>query len=322
MRSLIWLTVVLATLWGGWWVLGSRGVKTAAETWFADQSAQGIEAGYEDLAVWGFPSRFDLTVTAPHLFDPASGLGWRAPFAQVFAMSWKPWHLIAALPGGQVISSPDQDITLDATRLMASLLLVPGLDLTLNEAVIEGEGLAVSPSVNGVAAVDKLVALIRAEDGSGARYRLGVKATGLVFDVPDLPPSKAEVRLDAHLTLSAPLDRLAGHSHPAPRRVDLTEARLIWGDLNLRATGSLAPDLAGYAAGQIDITVENWRKALPLLQATGLIAPEFVPVLERGLEVMAAEGANPTVLTLPLIAQGGRISLGPLPMGTAPYWGD
>ena len=92
MRGLIWLTVILAGLWGGWWLVGSRGVEAAARGWFDAEVAQGRVATYETLAVRGFPSRFDVTVTAPRLSDPARGIGWQAPFVQVFSLSYKPWH--------------------------------------------------------------------------------------------------------------------------------------------------------------------------------------------------------------------------------------
>lgn len=326
MRGLLWVTVVLAALWGGWWVVGSRGAMAAAEGWFAQAATEGRRAGYEDLAVAGFPNRFDLTVTRPHLGDPATGFGWQAPFAQVFAMSWKPWHLIAALPGGQVITTPDARITLQSDRLMASLLMVPGVDLALSEAVVEGAALALSPSYGGVEGVARAVASIRAEEGGVNRYRLGLALSDLAV-APEVVASglaaKVEtVTLDATLGLSAALDRNAGQTPPALRQLALRDMQVRWGDLTLQASGDLAPDLSGYAAGRIDIRVTGWRLLPPGLVALGLIAPGFAPSLERGFEMMAAQGADPEVLVLPLVAKAGRMSLGPLPLGPAPYWGD
>lgn len=320
MRGLLWVTVVLAGLWGGWWVVGSRGVKAAAETWLAEQGS------YEDVTVAGFPNRFDLTVTGVNLSDPATGIGWRAPFAQVFAMTWKPWHLIAALPGGQVFSLPEGEVTLDGQGMMASLLLVPGQDLALSEAVVQGEALQLSPGLGVLQGMAKAVASIRAEDSRANGYRLGLNLQAVQV-APDwaaaagLPGMIDEGFVDATATLSAPIDRHAGAVAPELRQVDLTGARLNWGKLQLFAKGALASDEAGFAAGQIDIRVENWRLLPPLLVSLGLITEGFAPALTRGLEVMAAEGEDADVLTLPLIAQSGRMSLGPLPLGAAPYWG-
>ncbi len=320
MRGLLWVTVVLAVLWGGWWVVGSRGVKAAAKGWLAEHGR------YEDLTVAGFPNRFDLTVTGIELSDPASGIGWRAPFAQVFAMTWKPWHLIAALPGGQVFSLPEGAVVLDGQEMMGSLLLVPGGDMALSEAVAQGADLRLSPGLGVLQGAEKAVASIRAEAGGYHAYRLGldVKKVQLLSDwamAAGLPGLIDEGFVDATVTLSAPIDRHAGETRPGLRQLDLTAARLNWGDLHLFAKGTLTRDEAGFAAGQIEIRVENWRLLPPVLVAAGVITAGFAPALTRGFEVMAEAGDDPAVLTLPLIAKAGRMSLGPLPLGAAPYWG-
>ena len=319
MRGLLWVTVILASLWGGWWVVGSRGVKAAAAGWLAEHGR------YEDLSVAGFPNRFDLTVTGVEVTDPASGIGWRAPFAQVFAMTWKPWHLIAALPGGQVFSLPGGPVTLDGTGMMGSLLMVPGGDMALSEAVVQGEALALSPGFGAVTGAAKAVASIRADDSRTHGYRLGASLQSVTVS-PDwaaaagLPATVEEVFFDANLGLSAAIDRRMAATPPVPTRLELTAARVRWGALKLSAKGGLQADAAGFAEGQIDIRVENWRMLPPVLVAAGIIAEGFAPALTRALEVMAEQGGTPDVLTLPLTAKGGRMSLGPLPLGAAPIW--
>lgn len=320
MRGLIWVTVILAGLWGGWWVVGSRGAKAAAESWLAEH------ATYDELSVAGFPNRFDLTVTGLEMADPARGIRWRTPFAQVFAMSWKPWHLIAALPGGQVFSLPEGEVTLDGAGMMGSLLLVPGGDLALSEAVVQGADLRLAPGLGVLRGAAKAVGSIRVDESRTHGYRLGLAvqdiavegawATGL-----GLPERLDEVFLDAQLGLSAPIDRHLGASRPVVARLAVTAARVNWGELRLSAKGEWQADAQGYPAGQIDIRVENWRLLPPVLVAAGVIGAGFAPALTRGLEVMATEGGEPSVLVLPLVAAGGRMSLGPLPLGPAPYWG-
>lgn len=320
MRGLVWLTVILAGLWGGWWLVGSRGVEAAARGWFEAEAAAGRVARYESLEVRGFPSRFDLTVTAPELADPAKGMGWRAPFAQVFAMSWKPWHLIAALPGEQEFSVSGQEFGLDGARMMGSLLLVPGPDLALSEAVVEGDALVLTPVGAAPVSAERAVGSIRSE--GAAEYRLGLAVDSLGIDAAlataaGLGATIEAVALDATVRLSAPLDRHAGQSRPALRALDLTEARVLWGDLKVFAKGALDPDAEGLASGEISVRVENWRLLPPLLVAMGAITPGFEPSLTRGLEIMAAQGEDPNVLVVPLVAKAGRMSFGPLPLGPA-----
>jgi hypothetical protein len=52
--------------------------------------------------------------------------------------------------------------------------------------------------------------------------------------------------------------------------------------------------------------------------ALGLIRPETAPTVERAGESLARIGGNAEVLTLPLVFAGGRMSLGPIPLGPAP----
>lgn len=319
MRGLIWVTVILAAIWGGWWVVGSRGAKAAAEVWLAEN------ARYEALTVAGFPNRFDLTVTGLQMGAPDRGAGWRTPFAQVFAMSWKPWHLIAALPGGQEFFLPEGVVRLDGTGMMGSLLLVPGGDLALSEAVVQGADLRAAPGFGVLTGAAKVVGSIRQDETRENSYRLGLAVTGASLAADwaaglSLPGRVDEVFVDANLGLSAPIDRHMGDVRPLAERLEVAAARVNWGALKLSAKGELAVDAAGFAAGQIDIRVENWRLLPPVLVASGAIAEGFAPALTRGLEVMAEAGEDPAVLILPLVAKGGRMTLGPLPLGPAPVW--
>lgn len=324
MRALIWIAVVLATLWGGYWFVGAQAAKAGAESALA---AQGVQ--YQELAVAGFPNRFDLTLTGVKVDDPATGLGWQAPFAQVFAMSWKPWHLIAALPNDQVITLPDQRLDLESARMMGSLQLVPGPDLALEEVVVEGDALRLASDAGWVLAASRLVGSTKADPTRDNTHRFGLSVLGFAPDpalvtalaATGLPATIEDIHIDGHASFDAPLDRHAGQRQPRLIELDLTEARVVWGPLKLFAKGDLARDAMGFAAGEITLRVEGWQALPPLLATVGAITPDFAPVLERGLQVMAQTGGDTGVLTLPLVAKGGQMSFGPVPLGPAPYWG-
>lgn len=325
MRALIWITGLLVLLWGGYWAVGSRSVKAAAEGWFAEQTTRGLEASYDDLAVQGFPNRFDLTVTGLALRDPATGTGWQAPFAQVFAMSWKPWHLIAALPNAQTITLPDQSLQLNSARLMGSLLLIPGPDLALNEIVAEGEALQLVSTAGWQMAAEKLVLSSRRDETRQNAHRLGLSVRGLVLDAgfaaaAGLTGRLEDIHLDATAQFSVPLDRQIADTRPRLLALEVTEARLLWGGFKISAKGEWVRDATGFASGEIAIRIEDWQSLPRVLAALGVIAPDFAPTLTKGLEVIAQSGPDPEVLTLPLKARDGRMSLGPFPLGPAPDW--
>jgi hypothetical protein len=58
---------------------------------------------------------------------------------------------------------------------------------------------------------------------------------------------------------------------------------------------------------------------VPVLVAAGLITADAAPTVTRALELLVQQGNDPSVLTLPLAFQQGRMSLGPLPLGPAPF---
>ena len=70
------------------------------------------------------------------------------------------------------------------------------------------------------------------------------------------------------------------------------------------------------AAGKLDAASEITED---VLVAAGLITADAAPTVTRALELLVQQGNDPSVLTLPLAFQQGRMSLGPLPLGPAPF---
>ena len=58
---------------------------------------------------------------------------------------------------------------------------------------------------------------------------------------------------------------------------------------------------------------------VPVMVALGLIKPEVTETVTRAMELLAQQDGTPEVLDVPLVFQNGRMSLGPVPLGAAPY---
>ena len=327
MRKLLWVLITLSVLWSGYWFVGAAVVRAGAEQWFADQAAQGITAEKTSLTVAGFPNRFDLTVEGLSLADPKTGIGWTAPFAQIFAMTWKPWHLIAALPPSQTIRLPDQEIGLTSTRLMASARARPDMSVPLAEVVVDGSALQATSSQGWSLGAASLIFAVRADASRDAAYDVSLDVKGVAPDpeflatlapTSDLPPQIAVIRATLNARLSAPLDRHAGTTKPLLTGLEVQDVLLTWGDLGITAKGLIEPDADGYAAGRVEIQLTNWQRLIPLMVATGAVKPEVAPTVENMLKAMALQGGAEDVLTLPLTLAKGRMTLGPLPLGPAP----
>ncbi|MDP2740744.1 MAG: DUF2125 domain-containing protein [Pseudorhodobacter sp.] len=327
MRTLMAVVIGLALAWSGYWLVGADALETAAHDWFADQTAQGRLASHDSLVVHGFPSRFDLTIQAPKLADPATGLGWQAPFVQILSLSYKPWHIIAALPETQQFFTADQVITLTSTHLKASLIVKPGSALALDRIAVVGEGLQAVSSLGWQIAADHARFASRQDTTQRNAHQIGIELTDLAPDPgliaalsgqSDLPALIAIARLDAVVSLSAPLDRHAGQTQPRLTALAVKEGLIRWGSMVLYAKGSITPDAQGLAQGRINLRAENWPEALTVATEIGLISPEVAPTLDRALTLLAEQSGQALILDLPLSFQSGYMSLGPIPLGSAP----
>ncbi|HLQ18746.1 MAG TPA: DUF2125 domain-containing protein, partial [Tabrizicola sp.] len=309
MRKLLFLMVVLTVLWSGYWYVGSTAVRDGVTTWFADAARQGITAENAGVTVAGFPNRFDLTIDEPKLADPVSGAGWQAPFVKVFAMTWKPWHIIAALAPDQVVTLPDQVVTVGSADLKASLRAKPSTDLPLAEVRIAGTSLDLASDQGWTLALGDFTVGLRADEALGPTgYEFGFDLAPLTPDpaflsavkavtIPDVPPSDLPATVDAlwgsvFLTLSAPLDRHAGEARPLLKRVEINQFNLTWGQLAASASGVIEADANGYAAGKVTIDVTNWDRLPAVLVAAGLIKPEVAPTVIRGMQALAAQSPD------------------------------
>lgn len=321
MRALLWVTVLAFAAWSGWWWFASDRARQGAEDWFAAQHAAGWQAERQQIAVAGFPNRIDLTITQPRLRTPDGDWGWQADFLQLFALSYKPWHLIAAPAARQQVLTPLGPLLVESQKLQSSLVLVPGPDLALERFQIAGEALAVSGPVQ--LGIGRLALATRPTPERALSHDIGLELTAITpppalrsaLPAGLLPPEIGLLRLDAALALTAPLDRHIAQTRPQPATLMLRELRLDWGTIALRATGELVPDAQGYAEGRIDLQLSGVHEVLELAQAIGLVTPETRPAWESVLGSLAPAGE---ALDLPLRLSGGLIQLGPMTLGPAP----
>lgn len=324
MRWLLWVVLIAAAAWSGLWVAGARMLDRALADALA-QAAPGVSA--QSHSVTGFPNRFDVTLNNLRLQDPLGGTGWQAPFVQVFALTYRPWHTILALPPEQRLIWPDGGLTLRADKLQASLVLRPVTTLPLDRLTVVGKGLEVRPDFGVGATVASLAFGTRPDPSGENAHEIGLALEGIAPDpaalalLPpgtDLPPTTDMLRLDAVVGFSAPLDRFAPQSRPAVTRIDIRALSFAWGDILLGGEGSLAPDRDGLAEGRIALRLNHWRKAIDAAVALGALRPEIAPTWAEFARRLAEAGGNPDRLDLPLIFARGRMSLGPIPLGPAP----
>ncbi|EKE45702.1 hypothetical protein OCGS_0319 [Oceaniovalibus guishaninsula JLT2003] len=319
MRILFGLIVVAALTWSGLWVMGARLAKERLVGWFAEQQDQGRVARNDGIAVRGFPNRLDATVTAPELADPATGWGWSAPFVQIMTLSYRPNHVIVALPDRQNVGTPLGDVDVASERLRASAVfdLAPGFPL--DRATLVGSDVALTLDATSVAMAEMRLAVDHLPDpgGSGA-YRVGADLTQVTSRSGLDLPSIDEVRLDATLIYDTRWQSRGTTERPRLTRIEISDAGALWADAEIGAEGTLDIGPDGRPVGQIDLRVENWRMLLNMAEVAGLTPAATRARTEQALGFVEMLSGTEGVIEVPLIFEDGRIMAGPMTIGPAP----
>lgn len=328
MRKLIYILIIAALAWGGYWFVGATAVERGLSSWFDQRRGEGWQADYTRLNISGFPNRFDTTIEGLELADPHSGVAWSAPFFQLFALSYKPGHIIAVWPDNQVIATPEERISIAADNMRASLVFNEGTDLNLNRASLMLDGIGFSSTRGWASALEHGQLAARQIEGGGNSYRMHFEATGItpasnflkrLENVDFLSDIIQGMSVNAEVGFDAPWDRFAiERARPQVTRIDLKLLKADWGELDLWMAGELTVDADGIPSGQITLKAKNWRQMVALAHEVGALPEALLPSVVRALSFLASLSGDKSSLDTPLTFRGGYIALGPIPLGPAP----
>lgn len=321
MRLVKWLfgLAVLATvLWGGYWFVGSAALNRAVAEVLTTPRAPLTAASH---SVRGFPNRFDLTLTEPRLTDGA--LSWSAPFVQIFALSYRPHHVIAVFANEQRVGVDGAVWQVSSTSARASVVMDPADSLRADRASLVAAGVVVvDDGTTGAGARHRAEGVRLAARSASDRAYDVVAELETVFPDPAMmdlidpdriwPRRFDLLRLDGEVMLAAPLNITAARMGlPLLSEFALTGARVVGDGLDLRLSGRVVLDAPGGPAGDLVLGVEDWRDLVDRLARAGILPPDqraFVEVLIPGL----ARSGNTAAVDIPLRVEGGQVRLGPL----------
>lgn len=333
-RRLIILVLALGVIWCGYWVVGSRMVRSGIETWFAEAPIRQMQAENAGVSVRGFPNRFDVTIDQIRLADLDGRYEWQAPFVQLFALSYKPWHVIAAFANDQTLGTPFGQFDLASDRMRGSMVVSPNAALDLQRLRVEGQALRLTrvqdQGLTGQALADRAVTVAGLnlatdiQDHNPQSHRIGLELTDVALPARLTGGAGAvrmipKLRLDAVLNFSAPIRLQAQEVPPVLTGIRLSDARADWTDASISASGDLTPDAFGQAQGQLTLRIDNWQRGLELLQEIGLLNDSTHRALERGLRVVARLGSDRNRIEVPLTLADGQMRIGFVPVGPAPF---
>ena len=322
MRRLIGLVVLAAALWGGYWFVAARGLEAGLRAWLEGTGGTGWQVSCDKLAVRGFPNRLDTTLD--NVLVEGDGFFWQAPFLQIMALSYRPNHVIVVWPHEQRLNTLLGDYAIASADMRGSAVFRPSTSLALDHSGFVIKALtARSGNADVLTAQNARFATRLAPDRVDA-HRIGAEVTGLAPSAallarlsPDgrLPALIERLKIDATLSFDRPLDRFALEQPLTITGIGLEQALLEWGDIGLDASGELSVGHGGLLDGTLRLGVTNWRRVLALSVESGALDPDTAAQLARGLEALARGGDD---LDLPLSVREGRVSMGPIPLGTLP----
>ena len=328
MRLMLWLMAVLAVFYGGYWVVGSRAVLTGTNAALADLRAEG-RGDFGTVEISGFPSRFDLRAETPSLHSADGLVRWQAPFLQIYALSYKPNHIIAVFPSAQTVTLGTETLDITSKDARASVVFGIGTDLPLDHAQMVAEAVSIGSDMGWGANLAVARLAIRRDKVTANAQEIGLEVLGvdlsgtpadLMATAGSMPARIDRARLDAVLSLDGPIDRFTPQNNLRILAADIRALELDWGKARLRGDGVLTINAAGQPEGRIALRITHWRDVLAAAIGLGLVRAEYAATVETALAQLALASGDAEVLELPIVFARGRISLGPFPLGPAPQF--
>ena len=327
-RLLITAILLASGGWGGYWYVGSGAQKAAIEDWLHDRAQAGWVANYSSVSVHGFPNRFDTTVTDLELADPRYGWAWLPPAFQTLQLSYQPNHIIAVWPKSQTIATPTGSVAVTAEDMRASVVFQPDSDLALNRATVTLKDVRLNREDGWNSSVEQAVLATRQSTREPFAHDIALDAKNFTpsealkaqLDPEGLLPTQFDaMHVETTAAFDRPWDRRAIEAEkPVWTRLDINTFDAQWGDLGLKAVGSVELDREGYPTGSLDLQARNWRQILDLAVAAGSLTPEMAATLDSGLSLFAMMSGNKDTLDVPLQFSDRIMFLGPIPVGEAP----
>ncbi len=334
MRKLSFFGILLAFLWTGYWYGGAGLLQKQLTSFIATDFGPDdpVQISHTDLKVQGFPARFDMRLSDLGLTAGKHAILWNAPSLQIYAPSYKPHQISVALAQKQMLHLKGQDFQINSNGLAAGL----GFAITsffkgamiVDNANVTFENLAVSSNSGWKTTLGAFSLMLQKIGADPKKYSLDLAAKTIklpqhlrmeIDPKARQPEAFESLVIDSRLGFSAALDLMtARKNQPEITEIQLNSLRLIWGDLQLSATGHLQIDHNGYPDGTLKLIVHGWQDIFQLANDAGLVDPQFAPTIRNILTAMAKISAGEDIIQAPLNFANGQMSLGIFPIGAAP----
>lgn len=335
LRYLILVGVVLGAVAGYYalWRHLAGQVEARAEAWFAEMRAAGREASHGAVHFGGFPYRLAIGFEQVAIGETQGPAPWRlqADRIDAYLQLWNFQHVIFDLPGAQRLAWQDgpsgarREALLRADRLRASLVL-DGAGRWLRVAV-DLERPALEDAAAGWSA-DRLLVHLRRAEAVPPVFDIALQAANAGLPAAldtalgrQLQEIKLTGKLSGPLTGQQPRDILELW-RDAGGIVTIDAAQLQWNGLRFEGDGTFTLDRQLRPLAAFSGKLRGADHLIDALQGAGRMKPGEALAAKAALKLVERrEGDQPPYLPVPLTAQDGRLSLGPVPLlSLSPVW--
>jgi hypothetical protein len=308
----------------GTWVWAAGAVQDGYETWRAERRAEGYSFENADPDVVGFPTAVRATLRRPVVAAP-QGWRWEGPVVTGEADVLSPFTVRVTAPGTHTLRTADgRQLTADAETAHGRVLLKPAGGVRSGQITLERVQLDGVPT-GRMRAAALFVALgpeRRPQDAPG-ELDFALEMDGLEL------PAEIETAFGRQIDRLAARGTLLGQAPRQWTRADLRAWRrrggeiavdhlqLTWSPVRLEGGGTLTLDERLRPRGKLDVAVTGLGTALDKLAAAGRIDRRAVNYAKLAIAALGRrdQARGETVVDVPLSFRGGRVYLGPVPLG-------
>lgn len=330
-RAIVLPLVLVAALAVGYavlWFVVAHLVEDGFRNWARIQAAQGNAVEHGPLAVSGFPGPIRLAIPAPGVVSQKGGWQWSAAHATLEARPWHWRRFRLEVSGRQDIALPFAGEQRRFTAEPAETLLIGEIDghgrLVKGMLRVAGFRLDDAAGVEVLAAKGARLNVHQREPGGAAPGQAALDVTLLANAVRLGAP--IETPLDRDIQDIAMVTTVTGalpetflrDAMDAWRRsggtLSLAHLQVDWGQLSLRARGTLSLDEALRPLGALTADIKGYAETLSALERARILQQRAVAGTQLALDLLSRrdEGDNRRVVTVPVAAQNGALYLGPV----------
>lgn len=323
--------LLLALLWSGFWWWSAERLEDELRSWQRAQAGQGRQVSFGGVAIDGYPTHLRLRLASPRASD-ASGWLWAGPEVTGRASLWDPQRITLSFPGTQRLEppsgSPLAPLELAAARAEGLVLLssdgeVEAGRLRLDRVALAGyvDGGTSAESLELAWGLEPIAGSAQAAEASGDALPFLFRVEGLAM------PSAVEPPLGRSLERLLAAGRIQGRPPAGPPAetlpnwaaagglLDLQSLELVWGPLRLEGTGSLTLDPQHRPLGAGNARILGFERTLEAFTEGGVVEEQIGQVVRFALLALSREDeGGRRMIEVPLTAQDGVLSVGPLPL--------